>query len=133
MGYKEEKEAFVSNLNGTSMGEIALVSCLLPAGLFLRASLWRAIGITAVQRLPAAAIWLVEFATVAMPPLLSLVAPEQVPAMTLGAVMQGCGSYLVHDVFLVRLSVGMGGPRRGARSAPVSSVWLDSELLGFRQ
>ena len=95
MGYKEEKEAFVSNLNGTSMGEIALVSCLLPAGLFLRASLWRAIGITAVQRLPAAAIWLVEFATVAMPPLLSLVAPEQVPAMTLGAVMLGCGLSVV--------------------------------------
>lgn len=95
MGYKEEKEAFVSNLNGTSMGEIALVSCLLPAGLFLRASLWRAIGITAVQRLPAAAIWLVEFATVAMPPLLSLVAPEQVPAMTLGAVMLGSGLSVV--------------------------------------
>lgn len=91
MGYKEEKEAFVSNLTGTSMAEIALLSCLLPAGLFLRACLWDALGSVAVQRLPAGAIWLVEFATVGLPPLLSLVVPEQVPTMIFGAVLVGSG------------------------------------------
>jgi|EP01043_Picozoa_sp_COSAG02_P039246 phosphatidylinositol glycan class W len=95
MGYKEEKEAFVSNLNGTSMTEIALVSCLLPAGLFLRAALWRAIGSAALRKLPAAAVWLVEFVTVALPPLLSLIAPGQVPVMVLGTVAIASGLSVV--------------------------------------
>ena len=91
MGYKEDKEAFVSNLHGTSMAEIALVSCVLPAGLFLRAAIWRAVGGAAVARLPAPAVWLLEFATVALPPLLSLIASEHVLAVAAGAVALGCG------------------------------------------
>eukprot|EP01047_Picozoa_sp_COSAG01_P101033 COSAG01_NODE_30812_length_609_cov_0.915686_1_plen_81_part_00 len=37
---KAEKEAFVSNLKGTTIAEIVLISLLVPACLYLRAVLW---------------------------------------------------------------------------------------------
>ena len=80
--YKERKEAFVSNLGGTSMAEIALISLLLPAALCLRALLWRTLSKrTDLRALPAAVAWLLEFATVGLPPLLSVVAAQHIYAL----------------------------------------------------
>ena len=40
MEHKAAKEAFVSNLTGTTMREVVLVSMLVPAAGFLRGALW---------------------------------------------------------------------------------------------
>ena len=74
-GYKQLKEAFVTDLTGTSFGEIATVGLVVPAAVYANRLAWRALGDRRAASLPAPAVFLVEFLTLGAPLLLSFLEP----------------------------------------------------------
>ena len=84
MASKAAKEAFVTNLHGTSMLEVSALSLAVPAAMWLRSALWSRAP-RGAARWGRAALLALEFAAVVLPVLGSLVLPE--PTMALLAVL----------------------------------------------
>ncbi|CAM9360603.1 unnamed protein product [Chrysoparadoxa australica] len=80
--YKEEKEAFISNLEGTTVSEVILVVCPLPASLWLLAELKGTLQCYNLSP-PKSLVLVLEFACLVGPQLLSLLRPEVAPHLLL--------------------------------------------------